>query len=94
MYDENTLPVGKLMNLGPRSQQWLNAIGIFTKEELAETGAVAAYMKLLDQGVTTANMNLLYALVGAVEGVHWREAARHKEALLLELKIYSEDSDG
>ena len=74
------------LGLGPTSQQWLAAIGITTPEQLAQQDpfAVWARLKAAQPGVS---LNLLYALIGAVEDRDWREVARvDRTAILLRLQ--------
>ncbi len=59
-------PVSDLPNLGPRSAEWLTAIGIQTAEELREIGYAAAYQELIASGTAAPHRMMLYALAGAV----------------------------
>ena len=68
--DENEKNVRELMNIGPRTAAWLNAIGVETRGELAELGAVAAYCLINAQGYNTS-LNLLWALYGALHNQKW-----------------------
>lgn len=70
------------INLGPKSRAWLAEIGIHTLAQLRATGAVPAYvaLKASRRGVS---LNLLYALVGAVDGLDWREVRRTRRLELL-----------
>lgn len=61
-----------LQNLGPTSVNWLQDIGIATKAELEEVGAVEAYCLIKAQHDQTS-LNLLYALYGALHGLRWHE---------------------
>ncbi len=61
-----------LPNLGPRSEEWLAAVGITTPEELEEAGPVEAYRRLVDAGWPGLTTTLLWALAGALLGVDWR----------------------
>ncbi|MDH4449706.1 MAG: TfoX/Sxy family protein [Rhodoferax sp.] len=71
-----------LPNLGPKSQHMLHAAGICTWEDLQALGAVAAYLRVKRNG-GNASLNLLWALEGAISGVHWQEVARHHRTSLL-----------
>ena len=85
------IPTGRpgpasFQGLGPKSRQWLAAIGITTPEQLAQHDPFAVYarLKATQPGV---NLNLLYALIGAVEHRHWRDVARDdRTAILLRLQ--------
>ena len=75
-------PLTGMRNLGPRTTQWLASIGITTPSRLRRVGPVAAYVRLkrAHRGVS---LNALYALVGAVEGLHWTEVRRTRRLDLL-----------
>ncbi|WNO05797.1 TfoX/Sxy family protein [Rhodoferax mekongensis] len=75
-----------LPNLGPKSQSMLIAAGIHTVADLRRLGSVAAYLQVKRQ-VGNASLNLLWALEGAISGLHWQEVARqHRTSLLLALE--------
>ncbi len=83
-----TPALGKELKLGPKSAAMLKAAGIHSFEQLRELGAVATYVKVkrLDNN---ASLNLLYALVGALEGCDWRTVQReYKLGLLMALEDY------
>jgi len=83
--------ISKLKGLGPKTEKYLNEIGIFTKDELAEIGAVNAFIKLQKEGCVKPSMNFLYAMVGALENEHWMTIAKsERERLLMELEGYRE----
>jgi DNA transformation protein len=78
--------LGRLHNLGTKSQVMLNAAGIHTLADLHRLGSVAAYLQVKCQG-GNASLNLLWALEGAISGLHWQEVAReHRTSLLLALE--------
>lgn len=62
--------IGSLLNLGPRSEQWLTAVGITTYEDLERLGSVQAYQRVRE-AFPRASANLLYALEGALLDVRW-----------------------
>lgn len=73
-------------NLGPKSAQFLQRAGITTFEQLMSLGSVNAY-SLVKQVQPSASLNLLWALEGAICGLHWQEVARkHRTSLLLALE--------
>ena len=77
--------------LGPKSEDWLIQIGINTPEELRNIGAVRAFFRLSKESDTQPSLNLLYAMVGALEGESWLKIAKHeKSRLLSELEGYRE----
>lgn len=71
-----------LPNLGPRSAAMLAAAGITTLAQLRRLGAVAAFVRAR-RHAAGASLNLLYALAGALEGVHWRQVQRERRLELL-----------
>lgn len=72
-----------LRGLGPRSEEQLKRIGITTADELRSVGAVAAFIALSEETDSKPSLNLLYALVGALEERDWRDVAREDRASLL-----------
>lgn len=80
------LRIRDLRNLGPRSEQLLARIGIRDVEALRRRGALGAYLALYRAG-EVANVNVLWALVGALEpwpeGTDWREVAASERRLPL-----------
>lgn len=89
MAHDSRAPIDRLLNLGPKSAQWLAAIGITTVGALRRVGAVPAYVKLT-RARRGVSLNLLYALAGALEGVHWTEIRRQRR---LELLLAVEDHE-
>lgn len=85
-----------LRNLGPRSVSLLAGIGIHTPEDLRRRGALEAYLDLRRAGAVRS-LNLLWALVGAVEpwpeGRDWREVAASDARLPLLLAIDEQGVD-
>ena len=83
--------LSKLKGLGPKSEKCLNEVGITTRKELEEFGAVKAFMKLRREGSIKPSLNFLYAMVGALEDKHWADIAKsEKGRLLMELEGYRE----
>lgn len=79
-------PLAGALNLGPKSAAVLASAGIATLEQLRHVGAVAAYVKAKRTGANVS-LNLLWALEGAINGLHWRKVAReHRTTLLLALE--------
>jgi len=78
--------MANLPNLGPKSTQMLASAGIHTFADLQALGSVAAYVKTKRSGAKVS-LNLLWALEGALSGLHWQEVARvHRTSLLLSLE--------
>lgn len=74
--------LGGLPNLGPRSRAWLADAGISSLDTLRGLGAVAAFLRV-KQRQPAASLNLLWALEGALCGLHWRDVARERRTSLL-----------
>jgi TfoX/Sxy family transcriptional regulator of competence genes len=62
----------ELKNLGKTSVRWLHAIGVHSRDQLAEKGPVRVYQTVRARGFK-ANRVLLYALQGALLDIHWSE---------------------
>lgn len=74
-----------LLNLGPRSVSMLRSAGITTLVELEELGAVEAYLMLKRENIPVS-LNMLYAIHGALNNVHWNQLDRQERAnLIMEL---------
>ena len=68
--------------LGPRSLAWLAEVGIETPQELAALDPFEVYARIKARQ-PRASVNLLYALIGAVEGRDWRDVARSERTTIL-----------
>ncbi len=78
--------IESLANLGPKSAAILASIGVTRLEELRVLGAVATYARAKRSG-HNVSLNLLWALEGALIGMHWRDVAReHRTRLLMALE--------
>lgn len=73
---------GKLRNIGPKSAAWLRQVGIHQPEQLAELGAVEAFVRIRRAGFRPS-LNLLYALEGALLDVHWQEIPPERRSELI-----------
>ncbi|MFO1327147.1 MAG: TfoX/Sxy family DNA transformation protein [Rubrivivax sp.] len=72
--------------LGPKSRAWLAEAGIGTPQALAATDPFEVYARIKARQ-PRAGINLLYALIGAVEDRDWREVARvERTGILLRLE--------
>jgi len=72
-----------LKNLGNTSVNWLHAIGIHNREELAQIGPVQAYNRIRERGIKVSKV-LLYALQAALLDVHWNELDPAQKERLVE----------
>lgn len=62
-------PLSSLMNIGPRSEALLRAVGINSAQKLREVGAVEAYLRVLGAGYPP-HLMLLYAFYGAIHQIN------------------------
>ena len=84
--------IAELPGLGPKSEAMLAAAGIRSVAQLKRLGAVRAYAKVKASGAN-ASLNLLWALEGALTGLHWQVVAReHRLSLLLALEAANSDA--
>ena len=63
--------VAELRNIGPRSAEWLSAVGIRTVEDLEQAGAVEAYLRAEQAFPDQVSLNLLYGLQAALMDIEW-----------------------
>lgn len=83
--------ISDLQNLGGVSAELLSKIGITTRADLEKIGPIPAFCTLWEETEKEPSLNLLYAMVGALRGVHWQEIAQtEKYNLLMELEAYKE----
>jgi TfoX/Sxy family transcriptional regulator of competence genes len=71
----------ELKNLGLVSLEWLRAVGIHSRADLAAVGSVEAYRLVKSHGFN-ASLNLLYALEAALRDEHWTQLAPEAKAKL------------
>ena len=71
----------QLLNLGPTSTRWLNAIGVHSRRDLEQLGAVDAYAMLQANGYRSS-LNLVYAIEGALTGCDWKRLPAKLKAQL------------
>ena len=64
-------PIASLQNIGPTTAGWLESIGVYTEDDLARMGAVAAYKRLKAAHPRRVTFNALYAMQGALLGIPW-----------------------
>ena len=61
-----------MRNLGPKSREMLESVGIETISDLRETGSIGAAAMLIRAG-HRISLNMVYAIEGAIEDIDWRE---------------------
>jgi len=67
--------IKNMRNLGPASEKSLNTIGIYTRKDLEKIGPQSAFKKMQKEGLKP-HICFLYAMIGAIEDVHWIEVCR------------------
>ncbi|GAB4511597.1 MAG: hypothetical protein OHK0046_09890 [Anaerolineae bacterium] len=79
-------PLTTLKNLGPKSREWLEAVGIHTAEDVVELGAVEVYRRLKAAFPDRVSLNALWGLQAAIMNIHWKDLPPEiKQDLLSEL---------
>ena len=68
--DDQDPDVAGLVGIGPVSAEWLRRAGIPRRSDLEKVGVVGAFRKVAALGVKPS-ANLLWALQGALDGIHW-----------------------
>jgi len=81
--DPEDAPVTVLKGLGPKTAAWLEEVGISTVGELRAVGAAGAYRRLRHRDPRGASLNALWALHGALAGIHWTHVDPETKARLL-----------
>jgi DNA transformation protein len=61
------------LEVGPRSRQWLDSVGIRTFEDLESLGALEAWRRAKAAHPREVSLNLLYALQGLLLGCAWNQ---------------------
>lgn len=91
---EATRNLGELPNLGKTTLMWLRAIGIRTRDSLAQKGVFWAYVEMRNRGFRVTNA-VLFSLEGALRNVPWRSLnTQDKKALLADLAAYEQQRMG
>ena len=82
--------IASLKNLGPKSAERIVAAGITDSDALCRIGAAAAYHKVKSKFPKDTSLNLLWAIQGALMGIHWHNIQDDlKQHLLTELEDIS-----
>jgi DNA transformation protein and related proteins len=74
-------PIESLLNLGPKSSEWLRDAGITTIDDLKRLGPVLAY-RIVKQRQPKVSLNLLLALAAGLKDKHWRRLTNIEKAHL------------
>ncbi len=72
-----------LPNLRLGTERMLKKAGITTVSELKEVGAVNAFKAMQDTQETKLNLELLWALEGALNGTHWSVVTQERRDQLM-----------
>jgi DNA transformation protein len=76
----------QLKGFGPKSAELLRGIGIRSAEQLRARDPFGRYAQLKARDALTS-LNLLYAIIGVIEDVHWLDINRtRKTEILLRLE--------
>ena len=76
-------PIGELLNLGPKSAAWLQAVGIRTIEDLRAIGAVDAYHLAKAREPSAVSLNLLWSLQAGLLDMPYTQLPKEVKAELL-----------
>lgn len=71
--------LSSLRNLGGRSEQWLNEIGVFTRSDLERIGSVEIFRVLKERGYPVS-LNLVWGIEGALADIDWRDLSDELKA--------------
>jgi DNA transformation protein len=71
-----------LINLGPKSRQWLAEIGIYSIDDLRNAGSIPTYKILKERYPKKVSLNLLWGLEAAIREIDWRELSEADKELL------------
>ena len=88
---EDQRRISEMRNLGPACERDLNAVGIFTAEDLITLGEEAAFLKMLEgrrrKGTAhkACNAAYLYALYAAIHNIDWKDVPASKKKQFLKL---------
>ena len=72
----------KLKNIGAKTAVWLEAIGIHSREDIEDLGAVEVYRRLQDH--YPVSLNALWALQGAIMDMPFNQLPEVIKADLLQ----------
>jgi len=71
-----------LEGLGPKSEMMLASIGVDSVDEFKRSDAFDMYRKLKEENISVS-LNMLYAMLGAQEGVGWQGIASDRKTEIL-----------
>lgn len=62
-----------MKNMGPKSREWLAAVGVHTLEDVAKLGVIGTYKRVKAAYPEKVSLNLLYGLQAALLDLPWNE---------------------
>jgi hypothetical protein len=65
--------MSKLRNLGPKSSEWLSAVGVHSLEDVERLGVVETYLRVKAAFPDRVSLNMLWGLQGAVMEIPWNQ---------------------
>ena len=77
------MKLNELPNIGKTLEQRLTEVGITNPEQLKETGAKNAFLRLAVED-KSACYNMLCALEGAIQGIRWHQLSKERKNELKE----------
>ncbi len=84
----------QLLNIGPVSAAWLEQAGIRTESQLRNVGSAVAFLQVQHHVDSSVSLNLLWALEGAILGIHWTKiSAEQKRKLKADLDSLQRESE-
>ena len=85
---QSSTSVESIINLGPKSTEWLNEIGVFTWDDIDRIGVMEVFVRLKRIN-PKISLNMLWALYMGHQGKHWMEISeREKQQLKKELQSF------
>lgn len=69
----DSISIHEVRNIGPKTAEWLVAVGVSTFEDLERIGVLEAYKLLVEQYPHKITLNALWGLQGALLDIPWNE---------------------
>lgn len=63
----------KLRNIGPKSREWLAAVGVQSLEDVERLGVVETYVRVKAAFPDHVSLNMLWGLQGALMEIPWNQ---------------------
>ena len=78
--------------MGPKTADWLNAVGVQSLEDVERLGVIEVYRRLKQAFPDKVTLNALWGLQGALLGIsHTQIPQSMKDDLLAELNAVADD---